>query len=91
MTCPFADLGLPDTATVAEVKVAWRTIAMTLHPDLGGDPVVFDEKRQSYTAALDKALNRPCGTCGGKGKIIEMHGWSSSSVLCPICKMGGAK
>lgn len=40
---PFAVLGLPPTATQAQVKAAYRAAARRVHPDAGGDEAAFRE------------------------------------------------
>lgn len=85
MSCPFADLGLADTASPAEVKAAWREQAMRLHPDVGGDPEEFHLRMQSYRAALNEAESRPCATCKGKGYTETTAGWSVVQLPCPDC------
>lgn len=40
---PFAVLGLPPTASEADIKAAYRTAARRLHPDAGGDERAFRE------------------------------------------------
>ena len=40
---PFAVLGLPPTATPAQVKAAYRAKSRQLHPDAGGDEESFRE------------------------------------------------
>jgi hypothetical protein len=49
---PFAVLGLPATATAAQVRDARRRLAFDLHPDRGGDL----EAMQQLNAAVDACL-----------------------------------
>lgn len=51
---PFAVLGVPNTATPAEIAAARRRLARAIHPDHGGDLSVM----QRLNAAHDEALRR---------------------------------
>lgn len=86
MTSPFTLLGLEPTATVDEVKRAWREMARTLHPDTGGDPDVFHATHEAYTEALDIAEHRKCVSCGGKGTVEHRVGVHALTMPCPTCK-----
>ncbi|MSP60555.1 MAG: J domain-containing protein [Myxococcales bacterium] len=52
--CPFAALGLPKAAAAAEVKRAFRRLALETHPDRGGDPAAFIRARDARDAALGR-------------------------------------
>ncbi|UQA57571.1 J domain-containing protein [Polyangium aurulentum] len=52
--CPFAVLGLPKTASVEEIRRAFRQKALATHPDRGGDAEAFIQ----VTWARDEALAR---------------------------------
>lgn len=89
MRC-FESLGLPDSATTDEVKRAWRQLAMTHHPDRGGDPSEFDRLRKLYDEALAVAeAPKPCATCNGSGKVRRAHGWTSIELACSRCGGSG--
>lgn len=51
-------LGLTSKATTLEVKQAYRTLAMTTHPDHGGDAAEFRELVAAYECALERATRR---------------------------------
>ena len=51
----FAELELPVTATLAEVKAAYRRRVMEAHPDQGGDEDEFQRVREAYTTAKNHA------------------------------------
>jgi len=51
----FAELGLRETATVAEVKSAYRARIKQVHPDHGGDEEEFKRVREAYTLAKQHA------------------------------------
>lgn len=80
---PFERLGLTEQATEAEVKAAWRDLARQLHPDLGGDPEIFQATHAAYTDALRLATTRVCTTCGGTGRVTHVHGFNVIHTRCP--------
>lgn len=55
---PFAVLGLPPTASLAEVRAARRRLAKAVHPDHGGDEQRMREVNQAFDLAV-KAILRP--------------------------------
>src|SRR5579864_3439439 len=58
---PFAELGVPSTATIEEVRRAFRRRARETHPDhRPGDPLAarrFARLRAAYETALDRLKN----------------------------------
>ncbi len=50
----FAVLGVPDSATLAEVKRAYREKVKEVHPDHGGDREEFQQVREAYTTAKNQ-------------------------------------
>ena len=59
MNDPFHVLGLPVTATLAEVRAARRRLAQLLHPDVGGDEGRMREVNQAFDQAVRRLLGRP--------------------------------
>lgn len=51
---PYAALGLKTTATPAEVKAAWLSMAMRLHPDHGGTNEEFARAKAAYDILSDQ-------------------------------------
>lgn len=51
-------LGVEPTATVAEIKRAFRQRALETHPDHGGDAAAFMALRQAYEKALERREKR---------------------------------
>lgn len=47
-------LNVPDNASVADIKRAYRVRALETHPDHGGDPAAFRALVNAYEAALAK-------------------------------------
>lgn len=52
---PFETLGLPESASEAEVKAAYRDRVKEVHPDHGGDQAAFERVREAYAAARQEA------------------------------------
>jgi len=50
----FAVLGVPQGATLSEVKRAYREKVKEVHPDHGGDREEFQQVREAYTAAKNR-------------------------------------
>jgi len=57
-TCPFAVLGLPKTASLDEIRRAFRRLALETHPDRGGNEAAFIR----VTWARDEATLRTKST-----------------------------
>ncbi|MFC4549951.1 MULTISPECIES: J domain-containing protein [Halorussus] len=51
----FAVLGVGPNATLAEIKQAYREKVKEVHPDHGGDREAFQQVREAYTAAKNRA------------------------------------
>lgn len=51
----FAILGVPATASIGEVKRAYRRKVKQVHPDHGGDREEFERLREAYAAARQRA------------------------------------
>ncbi len=47
-------LGVPTDASAAEIKAAYRRLARTAHPDLGGSAARFDELTSAYETLMDR-------------------------------------
>jgi DnaJ-class molecular chaperone len=90
MSKAFATLGIPETATPAEVKAKWRELCGIHHPDRGGNPVDFNTIRKAYKIAMDEALApKACPQCSGLGKVKQVHGFHSIDLPCVSCAGSG--
>ena len=54
----FTTLGLPSTASVGEIKMAYRRRALQLHPDKGGDHAAMVQLNAAYEVASEYAAWR---------------------------------
>ena len=54
MTDHYASLGVPRTATAAEIKQAFRKLASQHHPDKGGDTAKFQAIQAAYAVLGDE-------------------------------------
>lgn len=84
MTC-WEILGVPETATVEEVKRAYRNRSFSVHPDHGGSVESFHRLKLAYVQALDLA-GRPelCDRCNGIGYYQLPTVFMT--VVCDKCK-----
>lgn len=89
MSKATALLGLGAQPTTAEIKEAYRKLALIHHPDSGGDPEKFQVIQQAYADALEEVADRPCENCKGKGKVPVQIGWVIREDPCPDCGGSG--
>ncbi|MDG3007757.1 J domain-containing protein [Paludisphaera mucosa] len=54
----FATLGLPSAASMAEIKAAYRRMAVQMHPDRGGDHMAMVRLNAAYETAVEYAAWR---------------------------------
>jgi curved DNA-binding protein CbpA len=54
MKNPYEVLNVKKDATIGDIKLAYRTLSKKYHPDLKGDPAVFQEINQAYNVLSDE-------------------------------------
>lgn len=95
MTLPeaLALLGLPEGASEAQARAAYRRLARSAHPDApGGSEGAFLALREALAAVL-AAPRAPCPLCEGRRWIWKDPGasgsWIRTKVACPECSVVG--
>lgn len=53
---PYGELGVPPTASTADIKRAYKKRAKEAHPDAGGSPEEFDKVSTAYRLLTDDRL-----------------------------------
>ena len=66
-------LGVPRTATAAEIKKAFRKLARTHHPDAGGDEAKFKEINEAYEGHSDDK----------KRELYDQYGTANENQIPP--------
>ena len=82
----YADLGLPPSASISEVKAAYRKLALKHHPDKGGDPEEFKRINNAHVAITGSGM-AICPHCSGAG-LMSGAGLSRPGVSSRV--RGGA-
>jgi len=72
----YQDLGVPQDASAADIKKAYRQMAMKHHPDKGGDPEKFKQITKAYEILGDEEKRERYNKYGEKG--VENGGGPSS-------------
>jgi len=86
-----SDLGLPEDATVDDVKKRFRERAKVAHPDTGGNAGMFTRLRDAYGRALSERPRSKnlgvCSFCGGTGlsskPLLDLE--AGFAVKCSLC------
>lgn len=52
----YSILGIDSESSLDEIKLAYRRLAKTVHPDIGGDPVRFRDIQDAYKTLSDPRL-----------------------------------
>lgn len=86
---PYARLGVSREVTDAEIKKAFRVLAKKHHPDLGGDPTVFDEIRLANDVLLDPE-RRAAYDATGKIEPTESDNRAAAAMQCLCSAVVGA-
>ena len=55
---PYELLGVQATATIEDVKAAFRAKALEHHPDHGGEPLAFMQMKRAYDAIVKRRARR---------------------------------
>ncbi len=64
MTNPYEILKVAKKATEKEIKVSYRKLVKTLHPDVGGKQADFDQLQKAYDVLMDPDLRKRLDTTG---------------------------
>lgn len=54
----YSILGIDSESSPDEIKLAYRRLAKTVHPDIGGDPVRFHDIQDAYETLSDPRLRK---------------------------------
>lgn len=87
----FKLLGVAATATLEQVKTAYRKLAETHHPDKGGSTEEFLQLADAYRQAC-RICEQPlvCPTCEGAGVTERCSGWRVAQIICTGCGGSGS-
>ncbi|MGQ0608321.1 MAG: DnaJ C-terminal domain-containing protein [Chloroflexota bacterium] len=76
----YAILGVPKTASQAEIKKAYRKLARELHPDTNKDPAAekrFKEANEAQAVLSDPGKRRQYGELGANWQAYQQTGYGS--------------
>lgn len=90
-----------DDATEAMVKTAFRSMALTAHPDQGGSVEAYarvdwaKEVLNRWLKAQATVTDTPgltpdkCKPCGGRGSVVIRRGFGTLTITCGLCRGSG--
>jgi len=76
----YAILGVPKTATQAEIKKAYRKLARELHPDTNKDPAAekrFKDANEAHAVLADAAKRKQYDELGANWQAYQQAGFGS--------------
>ena len=76
----YATLGVPKTASQAEIKKAYRKLARELHPDTNKDPAAekrFKEANEAHAVLADPGKRRQYDDLGANWQAYQQTGYGS--------------
>lgn len=68
-------LGVPNNASDADIKKAYRSLAMSHHPDRGGDELKFKEISTAYDVLSDPQKRKMYDLGGDPSQQFQHHGF----------------
>lgn len=80
----YASLGVPTTASAAEIKAAYRQLARKGHPDVGGTTSGFQKIQEAYDVLGDRQRKEEYDK--------ERADWARDlgAIICPSCGAANA-
>lgn len=82
-------LGVSRSATDAEIKKAYRKLAMKHHPDRGGDPELFKQVAEAYAVLSDPDKRKMYNLLGEDGVRMQEEAEGTPFTGNPFGGMGG--
>lgn len=73
----YEDLGVPPTASQADIKTAFRRLSLQLHPDVGGDEGKFKTVTAAYNVLGDPALRASYDAT--RGATVGSAAWRTAA------------
>lgn len=80
----YASLGVPTTASAAEIKAAYRKLARQGHPDAGGTASGFQKIQEAYDVLGDRQRKEEYDK--GRADWAREYG----AIICPSCGAANA-
>jgi DnaJ-class molecular chaperone len=87
----FNLLGIPPTASEAEIRSAYRVKVREAHPDLGGHADLSRVLEARRVLELSRTERVKCPRCHGKGSYRRFTGFYTLTVACDLCGGSGKK
>ena len=86
-------LGVDDDTSPEDIRRAYLEKARTRHPDLNGGAhgALMADLNEARKMATDEANAAWCNNCGGKGSLVIVSGFYSSSQVCSTCHGTGKR
>ncbi|DBA05035.1 TPA: hypothetical protein N0F65_000723 [Lagenidium giganteum] len=87
----YEALGVPKTATAAEIKKAYRKLALKNHPDKGGDPELFKTITVAYEVLSDPEKREVYDQYGEEGLQNGGGGGDASDLFSQFFRGAGGR
>ena len=84
MVTPYEILGVPVDATVAEIRAAYRRLAKTLHPDVGGGQEEFSAVKDAHDVLTDPERRRRYDETGSTAKGPDRTAWVREAIALAL-------
>ena len=76
----YSTLGVPRDASQEEIKKAYRKLAMTHHPDRGGNPTEFQKLNDAYEVLSDISKRQQYDNPSARNPFNDGHPFNQHNV-----------